>query len=160
MPSLTKYAELTDSTHHIALVEMLAQGMVAMFNPDTRRFVHVLNYPDLSVKEQFRIIYYDGEAAFALMRLYKITRRPVWLQAVELVAQARAAGRQALRIGLSGTPGVGKSSFIERFGGFLTTKGLQVAVLAGVGLYALGPWRATPSPIPSAPATVAPTPAR
>lgn len=35
-----------------------------------------------------------------------------------------------------------------------------LAVLAGVGLYALGPWRATPPPIPSAPATVAPTPAR
>ena len=38
--------------------------------------------------------------------------------------------RQALRIGLSGTPGVGKSSFIERFGLFLTAQGLRVAVLA------------------------------
>ncbi len=38
--------------------------------------------------------------------------------------------RQALRIGLSGTPGVGKSSFIEAFGTMLTGKGLRVAVLA------------------------------
>ncbi len=37
---------------------------------------------------------------------------------------------QALRIGLSGTPGVGKSTFIEAFGKMLTGQGLKVAVLA------------------------------
>lgn len=36
----------------------------------------------------------------------------------------------ALRIGLSGTPGVGKSTFIETFGTMLTEQGLRVAVLA------------------------------
>jgi LAO/AO transport system kinase len=39
-------------------------------------------------------------------------------------------GRQALRVGLSGTPGVGKSTFIEAFGLMLTAQGLKVAVLA------------------------------
>lgn len=34
------------------------------------------------------------------------------------------------RIGISGTPGVGKSTFIESFGTFLTAKNLRVAVLA------------------------------
>ncbi|MXQ08610.1 methylmalonyl Co-A mutase-associated GTPase MeaB [Alphaproteobacteria bacterium GH1-50] len=38
--------------------------------------------------------------------------------------------RQALRIGLSGTPGVGKSTFIEAFGLKLTDAGKRVAVLA------------------------------
>lgn len=38
--------------------------------------------------------------------------------------------RQALRIGLSGTPGVGKSTFIESFGMMLVAQGLKVAVLA------------------------------
>ena len=47
-----------------------------------------------------------------------------------LVAEVNKAGRQALRIGLSGTPGVGKSTFIESFGCFLTAQGLRVAVLA------------------------------
>ncbi|MDN5567361.1 MAG: methylmalonyl Co-A mutase-associated GTPase MeaB [Paracoccus sp. (in: a-proteobacteria)] len=42
----------------------------------------------------------------------------------------RLPDRQALRIGLSGTPGVGKSTFIERFGTSLTVQGLSVAVLA------------------------------
>lgn len=36
----------------------------------------------------------------------------------------------AIRLGISGTPGVGKSTFIERFGLFLTAQGLSVAVLA------------------------------
>ena len=43
---------------------------------------------------------------------------------------ALGSGRQALRIGLSGTPGVGKSTFIEAFGLMLTGQGLKVAVLA------------------------------
>ena len=38
--------------------------------------------------------------------------------------------REALRIGLSGTPGVGKSTFIEALGLHLTGLGLSVAVLA------------------------------
>ncbi len=37
---------------------------------------------------------------------------------------------RALRIGLSGAPGVGKSTFIEAFGTWLTAKGHRVAVLA------------------------------
>ncbi len=44
--------------------------------------------------------------------------------------EAAGTGREALRIGLSGTPGVGKSSFIEAFGCRLTESGLKVAVLA------------------------------
>ena len=43
---------------------------------------------------------------------------------------ALGTDRQALRIGLSGTPGVGKSTFIETFGLALTSSGLRVAVLA------------------------------
>ncbi len=50
-------------------------------------------------------------------------------QATELLA-ALGTGKQALRIGLSGTPGVGKSTFIEAFGLMLTAQGLRVAVLA------------------------------
>ncbi|MBR9763813.1 MAG: methylmalonyl Co-A mutase-associated GTPase MeaB [Rhodobacteraceae bacterium] len=51
-------------------------------------------------------------------------------QAAELLQVLAATGRQALRIGLSGTPGVGKSTFIESFGMMLTGSGLKVAVLA------------------------------
>lgn len=51
-------------------------------------------------------------------------------QATALLDQIGADGRQALRVGLSGTPGVGKSTFIETFGLLLTSQGLKVAVLA------------------------------
>ncbi|SNR63154.1 methylmalonyl Co-A mutase-associated GTPase MeaB [Puniceibacterium sediminis] len=51
-------------------------------------------------------------------------------RATELLEALRPLGRQALRIGLSGTPGVGKSTFIEAFGLMLTGQGLRVAVLA------------------------------
>lgn len=47
-----------------------------------------------------------------------------------LIDRVGRAGRQALRIGLSGPPGVGKSSFIEAFGLMLAGRGLKVAVLA------------------------------
>ena len=51
-------------------------------------------------------------------------------QAAELLELLSKSGRQALRIGLSGTPGVGKSTFIESFGMSLVAKELRVAVLA------------------------------
>ncbi|MGO4913890.1 methylmalonyl Co-A mutase-associated GTPase MeaB [Pseudogemmobacter sp. W21_MBD1_M6] len=51
-------------------------------------------------------------------------------QAADLLQRVGKAGRQALRIGLSGTPGVGKSTFIEAFGLMLTGQGNRVAVLA------------------------------
>ncbi|MEO0569950.1 MAG: methylmalonyl Co-A mutase-associated GTPase MeaB [Pseudomonadota bacterium] len=51
-------------------------------------------------------------------------------QAQSLLEKLSQFGRQAVRIGLSGTPGVGKSTFIEAFGMMLTAQGLRVAVLA------------------------------
>lgn len=51
-------------------------------------------------------------------------------QALSLLERLAKADRQALRIGLSGTPGVGKSTFIEAFGMMLVERGLRVAVLA------------------------------
>ncbi len=50
-------------------------------------------------------------------------------QAAQVLA-AMPNDQQALRIGLSGTPGVGKSTFIESFGMMLTGQGMRVAVLA------------------------------
>lgn len=51
-------------------------------------------------------------------------------QATLLLEALAPAGRQALRVGLSGTPGVGKSTFIEALGLMLVSRGLRVAVLA------------------------------
>ncbi|MGF1554205.1 MAG: methylmalonyl Co-A mutase-associated GTPase MeaB [Paracoccaceae bacterium] len=50
--------------------------------------------------------------------------------AAALLARLAPHGGQARRIGLSGTPGVGKSSFVETLGTRLTAAGHRVAVLA------------------------------
>ncbi len=47
----------------------------------------------------------------------------------ELIGDLYGQGN-AIRLGLSGTPGVGKSTFIEAFGMMLVERGLKVAVLA------------------------------
>ncbi|TCO73957.1 methylmalonyl Co-A mutase-associated GTPase MeaB [Rhodovulum euryhalinum] len=51
-------------------------------------------------------------------------------QAQALLDALAATPGSALRIGLSGTPGVGKSTFVESFGTMLTGQGHKVAVLA------------------------------
>ena len=56
--------------------------------------------------------------------------RPDHRAAASAVLSAMPKDRSALRIGLSGTPGVGKSTFIESFGMMLIGLGLKVAVLA------------------------------
>ena len=50
--------------------------------------------------------------------------------AKELIKSIYPNTGKAKRVGISGTPGVGKSTFIESFGTFLTSIGLKVAVLA------------------------------
>ncbi|MDX3927489.1 MAG: Mur ligase family protein [Shinella sp.] len=81
--ALAKYCEVTGTRDFLPLLEKLALGICAMQDQTTGAFVHVLHFPALSVKEVFRTIYYEGEAAFGLMRLYNLTRDPRWLAVVE-----------------------------------------------------------------------------
>ncbi len=62
--------------------------------------------------------------------LVESTREDHRTKAVELIDALGQSKRTALRIGLSGTPGVGKSTFTESFGMMLVEQGLKVAVLA------------------------------
>ncbi|MNK60358.1 UDP-N-acetylmuramoyl-tripeptide--D-alanyl-D-alanine ligase [compost metagenome] len=78
-----RYCELMETRHWLPLLEKLALGIVALQDPASGRFDHVLHAADLSLKQASRVIFYDGEAAFGLMRLYGLTRDPRWLAAVE-----------------------------------------------------------------------------
>ncbi|MDA5192550.1 methylmalonyl Co-A mutase-associated GTPase MeaB [Govanella unica] len=62
--------------------------------------------------------------------LVESTRADHRLEAQALMAALLPHTGGSMRLGLSGAPGVGKSSFIEAFGQFLTARGLKVAVLA------------------------------
>jgi LAO/AO transport system kinase len=72
----------------------------------------------------------DRRALARAITLVESARADHRTQALALLGALTSANRQALRIGLSGTPGVGKSTFIEAFGLMLTAQGLRVAVLA------------------------------
>ena len=72
----------------------------------------------------------DRRALSRAITLVESRRADHRAQAAELLDRLAVAGRQALRVGLSGTPGVGKSTFIESFGMMLIGRGLKVAVLA------------------------------
>ncbi|WP_270727412.1 methylmalonyl Co-A mutase-associated GTPase MeaB [Shimia sp. Alg240-R146] len=77
-----------------------------------------------------RILNQERRALARAITLVESAREDHRAQAADLIDSLRGSGRQALRIGLSGTPGVGKSTFIESFGMMLTAQGLRVAVLA------------------------------
>ena len=77
-----------------------------------------------------KIISGDRRALSRAITLVESSRADHREEALELTALITAYGRRATRIGLSGTPGVGKSTFIESFGTYLTGQDLRVAVLA------------------------------
>ena len=72
----------------------------------------------------------DRRALARAITLVESGRSDHRAQADALLETLAKDKREALRIGLSGTPGVGKSTFIESFGCLLTGQGLKVAVLA------------------------------
>ncbi|MEO0750906.1 MAG: methylmalonyl Co-A mutase-associated GTPase MeaB [Pseudomonadota bacterium] len=76
-----------------------------------------------------KIIKGERRALARAITLVESGRADHQAQAAELIAGLQGQG-EAIRVGLSGTPGVGKSTFIESFGTMLTGRGLRVAVLA------------------------------
>lgn len=72
----------------------------------------------------------DRRALARAITLVESTRPDHRAAAAALLEQLAGSGREAIRIGLSGTPGVGKSTFIESFGLMLAEQGCRVAVLA------------------------------
>ncbi|MCC6304950.1 MAG: methylmalonyl Co-A mutase-associated GTPase MeaB [Rhodobacteraceae bacterium] len=77
-----------------------------------------------------RVLAGDRRALARAITLVESSREDHRRSALDLLERAAGAGRTALRIGLTGTPGAGKSTFIEAFGRMLTGQSLRVAVLA------------------------------
>ncbi|MEB3754572.1 poly alpha-glucosyltransferase [Acinetobacter sp. MD2(2019)] len=79
-----KYQEITKDAQFIEYAEKLAEGIRYMVD-EHGETSHVLHYPSLEVKEKFRIVYYDGEAALGLLRLYQINKSDALLATVKLM---------------------------------------------------------------------------
>lgn len=72
----------------------------------------------------------DRRALARAITLAESTKPADRANAEKLLSAALPFAGKALRLGISGAPGAGKSTFIEAFGSYLTGNGHKVAVLA------------------------------
>ena len=77
-----------------------------------------------------RLLSGERRALARAITLIESSRRDHRLQAEELMSELLSRTGGSVRLGISGVPGVGKSTFIESFGLFLIEAGKKVAVLA------------------------------
>ena len=83
-----------------------------------------------SVPELEQILQGNRRAIAKAITLLESTRPESFEQGQELLESLLPHAGKALRIGITGVPGVGKSTFIEAIGLFLIEQGHRVAVLA------------------------------
>lgn len=81
--TLTEYMDAFNNTKYLDVCNALGNGILTMFDEETGKYFHTLN-GDFSKKEEFRTVYYDGEATFALSRLYGLTKEDKWLNMAEI----------------------------------------------------------------------------
>ena len=77
---LTEYMDVFKTDKFIETTRKLANGILKLQNAETGKYSHVLNFPEYTVKEEFRTVYYDGEATFALARAYTYTNDERYLE--------------------------------------------------------------------------------
>ena len=77
-----------------------------------------------------RILKHDKVALSRAITLVESTNVDHFAKANEVINGCLAFANKSVRIGITGVPGVGKSTFIEAFGQYLTSFGKKVAVLA------------------------------
>lgn len=80
--TLSTYASVFESNKYDSLITALANSILDMQEEDGS-YYHVLSFPGFERKERDRIVYYDGEATFALARAYSITKDKRYLNAAE-----------------------------------------------------------------------------
>ena len=77
-----------------------------------------------------KLIKGDKNALSRGITLVESNQRKHQLIAEKLIEDCLPHSQRSIRIGITGVPGVGKSTFIEAFGSFLIRQGKKVAVLA------------------------------
>lgn len=80
--ALTEYMEVFQNDKYKEICCALGRGILQMMDPISGKYYHVF-HGDFTRKEEFRTVYYDGEATFALCRLYSLTGEEIWLDAAQ-----------------------------------------------------------------------------
>lgn len=70
--TLSTYMQIFNTDKYKELVRKTANSIIDCQESDGS-YYHVLSYPGYEKKERDRIVYYDGEATFALARAYSVT---------------------------------------------------------------------------------------
>jgi len=81
--TLCEYMEVFNSDKYLDLANKLANGILTMQDKTTGAYVHVFDL-DYNLKAQYRTVYYDGEATFALTKLYGLNHDQKLLDAAKL----------------------------------------------------------------------------
>jgi len=100
-------------------------------NPNLKKLLAKNQKAQLSVEAYVKAILAGDRVALGqAITLIESTRRADQQLATQLIEQCLTSANQAIRIGITGAPGVGKSTFVEAFGSYLIQQGRKLAVLA------------------------------
>lgn len=80
---LLRYSEATGSQRWLTLLEQMGAGIVWLQESTTGRFNHVVHASNLALKAASQIVPRDGEAVYALLRLYAFSGDSRWLHSAE-----------------------------------------------------------------------------
>ncbi|WP_298313653.1 methylmalonyl Co-A mutase-associated GTPase MeaB [uncultured Aquimarina sp.] len=90
-----------------------------------------LQQKEVSIRDIFKGIISQNTTSLSKgITLVESTQQKHSKKAQELIEKCLPHSNKSIRIGITGVPGVGKSTFIEALGNLLITKGKKVAVLA------------------------------
>lgn len=80
--AMCEYIDKFSDTKYLDAVKKLGNGILSMQHSNGS-YTHVINVNDYSVVDEYRTVYYDGEATFALCKLYGITKDEKYLNAAK-----------------------------------------------------------------------------
>lgn len=81
--TLSKYMEKFDDADYTDMIQKLANGILHLQDTTSGKFLHVINSVSFRIMEEFRTVYYDGEASYALIKAYEVTGDKKYLLAAQ-----------------------------------------------------------------------------
>lgn len=122
---------MAKKTNPSALHESGSEKSVINVNSDAAKKFKALRKNTLSEKELLTQLLDGNKAALGRAITLIESNQPNHSRKAEILIEgALAQAQKSIRIGITGVPGVGKSTFIESFGTYLIKQGKKVAVLA------------------------------